>query len=111
MVSITTQRADVGLRADAACVFEAAGSLQRVMANNRLTRLRIPVLGSGHGGLPGEVSLLCMLIAFGELHRKSGHNLREVDIVVFRRGKNYAPSISEVSIKRALDFTNRFLAR
>ena len=110
MVSVTTQRADEGLRADAAYVFESAGSLQRVMANNRLTRLRIPIIGSGHGGLPGEVSLLCMLIAFGELHRKSGHNLKEVNIVVFRCGKNYAPSISEVSIKRSLDFTSRFLA-
>jgi Domain of unknown function (DUF6430) len=110
MVSVTTQRADVGLRANAAYIFEAAESLQRVMANNRLTRLRIPILGSGHGGLRGEVSLLCMLIAFGDLHRKSGHNLKEINIVVFRRSENYAPSISEVSIKRALDFVGRFLA-
>jgi len=51
MISVTTQRADVGLRANAAYVFETAGSLQRVTANNRLTRLRIPILGSGHGGL------------------------------------------------------------
>jgi hypothetical protein len=110
MVSVTTQPADVGLRANAAYVFEAAGSLQRVMANNRLTRLRIPILGSGHGGLQGEVSLLCMLIAFGDLHRKSGHNLKELNIVVFKHSENDAPSISEVSIRRALDFTSRFLA-
>ena len=109
MVSVTTQRADVGLRSDAAYVFEAAKSLQRVMVNHRLTRLHIPILGSGHGGLKGEVSLVCMLIAFGELHRKSGHNLKEVNIVVFRRGENYSPSISELSIKRALDFASRFL--
>ena len=109
MVSVTTQRADVGLHANAAYVFEAAGSLQRMMANNRLTRLRIPLLGSGHGGLQGEVSLVCMLIAFGVLHRKSGYNLKEVSIVVFRPDENAAPSISEVSIKRALEFASCFL--
>jgi hypothetical protein len=109
MVSVTTQRADVGLRADAAYVFEAAESLQRVMANHRLRRLHIPILGSGHGGLREEVSLVCMLIAFGELHRKSAHNLKEVNIVLFRRGENYAPSISEATIKRALEFASRFL--
>jgi len=110
MVSVTTQRADVGLRADAAYVFEAAASIQRVMANHRLTRLYIPILGSGHGGLKGEVSLACMLIAFGELHRKLARNLKEVNIVVFRRNELEAPSVSEVTIRRALDFSSRFLA-
>lgn len=110
MVSVTTQRADVGLRADAAYVFAAASSLLRVMANHRLTRLHLPVLGSGHGGLKAEVSLLCMLIAFGELQRTSALNLKEVTIVVFRSHENAEPSISEVTIKRALDFASRFLA-
>jgi hypothetical protein len=109
MVSVTTQRADVGLRADAANLFKAATSLQRVMANHRLTRLYIPILGSGHGGLKGEVSLVCMLIAFGEL-RKSAHNLKEVNIVVFRSSETSAPIVSEAIIKRALDFASRFLA-
>lgn len=110
MVSVTTQRVNVGLRSDAAYVFEAARSLQRVMANNRLTRLHIPILGSGHGGLKGEVSLVCMLIAFGEVYRQSAHNVKEVNIVVFRRGENYAPSISEARIKHALDFASHFFA-
>lgn len=109
MVSVTTQRADVGLRADAAYLFEAAESLQRVMANNRLTRLNIPILGSGHGGLKGEVSLICMLIAFGELHRKYGRTLKEVNIVVFRRSENHPPSLPVANIERALDFAIRFL--
>ncbi|MFY4730279.1 TIR domain-containing protein [Nitrospira sp. BLG_2] len=110
MVSVTTQRAGVGLRADAAYLFNAVASLQRVMANHRLTRLYTPILGSGHGGLKGEVSLVCMLIAFGELRRKSAHNLKEVNIVVFRGKETSTPSASEVTIKRALDFASRFLA-
>ncbi|MDD5268381.1 MAG: hypothetical protein PHO08_14840 [Methylococcales bacterium] len=80
------------------------------MANNRLTYLYLPVPGSEHGGLKGEVSLVCMLIAFGELHRrKSALNLREVNIVVYKHSENYAPSISEIGVKRALDFVSRLL--
>ena len=109
MVSVTTQRADQGLHAEAAYLFEAAASLQRVMANHRISRLYVPILGSGHGGLNAEVSLVCMVIAFGELRRKSAHNLKEVNIVVFRRGKAYAPSVSEATVRRVLEFAGRFL--
>ena len=68
MVSVTTQRSNEGLRADASYIFEAVRSLQQLMANNRLSCLYIPILGSGHGGLKQEISLACMLIAFGELN-------------------------------------------
>lgn len=103
MVSVTTQRADVGLRSDPAYLFEAVESLQRVMANNRLTRLNVPILGSGHGGLNGAVSLVSMLIAFGELNRKYGHKLKEVNIVVYKKGDDYAPSIPKKGIEHALN--------
>ena len=110
MVAVTTQRTNVGLHADTHYVFQAAESIQCLMANNRLTHLYLPVLGSGHGGLKGEVSLVCMLIAFGELHRrKSAHNLREVNIIVYKRSENDVPSISEIGVKRALDFVSRLL--
>lgn len=110
-VAVTTQRADMGLQADATYIFKAVESIHNIMTNNRLTHLHIPILGSGHGGLKKEVSLICMLIALGELYRKPlGHNLKYVNIVVFRRSANDAPSVSEISIKSALDFTNRLFS-
>jgi hypothetical protein len=110
MVSVTTQRADEGLRADPTCVFSAAAALQRTMANRRLTRVYVPLLGSGHGGLRKEVSLVCMVTAFGELRRKSGHSLREINIVLSRKSESGAPSVSDATVKRVLDFASRFLA-
>jgi len=54
--------------------------------------------------------LACMLIAFNELHRRrSGHHLKNVNIIVFRRDENSNPSIPENSIKRMLAFTSRLL--
>jgi hypothetical protein len=51
-----------------------------------------------------------MVIAFGELRRKSAHNLKEVNIVVFRRTETSKPSVAEATIRRVLDFACRFLA-
>lgn len=109
MVAVTTQRANEGLKADASYIFTAASSVLQLMANNRLSRLHIPILGSGHGGLRQEVSLLCMLIAFGELSRKAWHNLKEVNIVVYRRDSNSQPSVSEVDVEEYLHFAEKHL--
>lgn len=109
MVSVTTQRANEGLKADASYIYKAASSLLQLMANNRLSRLHVPILGSGHGGLRQEVSLMCMLIAFGELSRKTWHNLKEVNIVVYRRDSNSKPSVSETDVEEYLHFAEKHL--
>ncbi len=110
MVAVTTQRKNVGLHAAAHYVFQAIESIQHIMADNRLTSLYLPILGSGHGGLKGAVSLICMLIAFGELHlRGTNHNIREINIIVYKRNGNYTPSISETIVKSSLDLVSRLL--
>ena len=111
MVSVTTQRSNEGLRADASYIFEAAKSLHQLMANNRLSCLYVPILGSGHGGLKQEISLICMLIAFGELHHKYGHNLKEVNIIVYRHSNDSLPSISEKNIEDSLNFARCILTK
>ena len=110
MIAVTTQRADVGLRADASYIFAAAENLFRTMANHRLTRLHIPIIGSGHGGLKSEVSLISMLIAFGELNRMRAYRIRDINIVVFKRDDASEAAVSSGTIRRALDFASRFLA-
>ncbi len=109
MVAVTTQRANEGLKANASYIFAAVSSLLQLMANNRLSCLHVPILGSGHGGLRQEVSLICMLIAFGELSRKVWHNLKKVNIVVYRRDSNSQPSMSEIDVEEYLRFTEKHL--
>ncbi|MEI6332745.1 MAG: TIR domain-containing protein [Pseudanabaena sp. ELA645] len=108
LVSVTTQRANEGLKADTSYIFEAATSLLKLMMNHRLTILHVPIIGSGYGGLKGEISLICMLIAFAELHRRS--NVKEINIIVFRADKASLPSISEASVKRLLSFSANLLS-
>ncbi|MCG8343968.1 MAG: toll/interleukin-1 receptor domain-containing protein [Chlorobiales bacterium] len=110
MIAVTTQRKDVGLRAGASYIFSVAEELHRIMANHRLTHLLIPVIGSGHGGLREEVSLITMLIAFAELSsRLSSRVFRDINIVVYKRDAFTEPSIAPVTILRALNFASRYL--
>lgn len=110
LIAVTTQRADIGLRADVSYIFDAANSIQRVMANHRLRTLIIPVLGSGHGGIKEEVSLVSMLIAFGELNRnRSAYFIKDINIVVFRSDATSDASVSPKTIQSALDFASHYL--
>ncbi len=112
MVSVTTQRKDLGLQAAPAYIFDAAEALCHLMANSRLTRLCVPILGSGHGGLKPEISLVCMLVAFGELAQKpAGRHLRDLNIVIYRAAAGATPIVGEASVRRALDFVSRNIAR
>ena len=109
MVSVSTHRANVGIRADAAYIFACARSLYELMANRRMSRLYIPVMGSGHGGLRPETAVVYMLAAFGELQRRTGSHLKEVNIVVYRRDELADPSISEETVVRLLAFSQLHL--
>lgn len=105
MVAVTTQRANAGLQAKASYIFEAALSLSQLMANHRLTRLYMPVIGSGHGGLKPETGLICLLLAFSELQKQLGHrHLREINFVVYRPNSDAVPIISESSARNLLKF-------
>ncbi len=109
MVSVTTKRAGEGLRAEASNIFSSIESLSVVMADHRLNKIYIPLLGSGHGGLEAEVSLLCMLIAFsGILDKHTGHHVKSINIIIFKKNKNYKPVISSTQVRKALAFTNKF---
>jgi len=109
MLAVTTKRAGEGLRAEARHVLDCVAATHRLMVDRRLSRLYIPVIGSGHGGLKAEASLFCMLIALAEaLQRPSGHHLHEANIVVFRSDAKSDPSISSTTVRRALAFVDAY---
>lgn len=55
-----------------------------------------------------DLSLLCMLLAFGELRRGSGLGLKELNIVVYRNHDAAAPAISEKSIRRTIEVASQY---
>ena len=86
VVSATTERVGISLRAEPHFLYAAVQGIIETMNANRLNSLTMPVLGSGHGGMPLIVALLFNLLALRSiLSEDLGRHIREVRIVVFDR--------------------------
>lgn len=84
LVSATTERTGIGLRAEPHFLYAALEGVVEVMNEHRLTSLTMPVLGSGHGGMPLSIAILFNLLAVRSILAEDlGRKLREVRIVVF----------------------------
>jgi O-acetyl-ADP-ribose deacetylase (regulator of RNase III) len=84
LVSATTERTGIGLRAEPHFLYAALEGIIEVMNERRLSSLTIPVFGSGHGGMPLPIAVLFNILALRSLsaeHR--GVHLRNVRIVIF----------------------------
>jgi O-acetyl-ADP-ribose deacetylase (regulator of RNase III) len=86
LVSATTERASIGLRAEPHFLYAAIQGAVETMNEHRLNALTMPVLGSGHGGMPLAVALLFNLLALRSvLSEDTGRHVRHVRIIVFER--------------------------
>ena len=74
----------IGLRAEPHFLYAALEGIIEVMNERRLDSLTIPVLGSGHGGMPLSIAILFNILAVRNIAREDlGRHLRQVRIVVF----------------------------
>ena len=102
LVSATTERAAVGLRAEPHFLYAAMQGIIETMNANRLYSLVIPVLGSGHGGMPLTVALLFNLLAVRScLASEAGIHMRELRIVIFdgAAAEITRPAVEEVMLR------------
>jgi len=84
LVSATTERTAVGLRAEPHFLYAAMQGIIETMNAQRIYSLVMPVLGSGHGGMPLIVALLFNLLAVRScLANESGLQMKQLRIVIF----------------------------
>lgn len=97
LVSATTERSVVGLRAEPHFLYAAIRGVIETMNANRLNSLVMPVFGSGHGGIAVVVALLFNLLALRScLTEDVGRNIRRVCIVVY---VGDAADVSELALQ------------
>jgi hypothetical protein len=102
-LSVTTKRVGEGLRAEMSHIFDAVKKIQKVAADNRVETVCIPVMGTGHGGLPKEIGLFSLVLAICDgISKPSGHHLKQYNIVIYRANSNGKPSIAVGASKRIL---------
>jgi O-acetyl-ADP-ribose deacetylase (regulator of RNase III) len=86
LVSATTERTGIGLRAEPHFLYAAVEGIVEALNEHRMNSLTMPVLGSGHGGMPFPVAVLFNLLAVRSILADDlGRHLRKVRIVVSER--------------------------
>jgi O-acetyl-ADP-ribose deacetylase (regulator of RNase III) len=83
LVSATTDRTGIGLRAEPHFLYAAVEGVVEVLNEHRMNSLTMPVLGSGHGGMSFPVAVLFNLLAVRSILADDlGRHLTEIRIVV-----------------------------
>lgn len=83
LVSATTQRTGIGLRAEPHFLYAVVEGIIEKLNDHRMKSLTMPVMGSGHGGMPFPIAVLFNLLAIRSILADDlGHHLKEVRIVV-----------------------------
>ena len=104
LVSATTERTGVGLRAEPHFLYAALEGVIETMNEHRLSSLVMPVLGAGHGGIPLPIAILFNLLAVRSILTEDiGRHMREIRIVVFDG------NIEEVTPAMMRHITNQFM--
>lgn len=108
-LAVTTVTEKEGIECEATNILNAVKELHKLMNIRRIDSVILPLIGSGHGGLRPQISLLCTLIAFAEcLTKPSGHHIKNIRIVVYKETKHAKPAISQWEIRRLLAFTKKY---
>jgi O-acetyl-ADP-ribose deacetylase (regulator of RNase III) len=103
LVSVTEQRAGLGLYSNTAFVYKAVSEVYKKIIDNRIKNVYIPLIGSGHGGLSKRVAFLALVTAFSELiKRDSGNKIETFNIVIYTNKKDM--DIPPKIVKRILRF-------
>ena len=103
LAAVTIKRAGAGLRCYPQYLYAAVREINKVINDYRLSELTMPVMGSGHGGVPAELALLHTLLAISAVVNDfERSHLKRINIVVFQRDARSDPSIPRAIVRRTL---------
>lgn len=103
-LSVTHLLENRNIKAYSKNIFLAFHGINTMMQKKSMSKVFLPLLGSGHGGLSPKISLLCLLISCTELIKKGdGNRLKDVNVVIYKP-ENSAPAISFEETKKIIKF-------
>jgi hypothetical protein len=81
-------------------------SVSRIMNDQKITDLHVPLLGAGHGDMASEVALLCLALSL----TRAPH-VRNAEIVVHRRSPESDPDVTAAEVRKILAFASCAVTR
>lgn len=90
LVASTSKKKAVGFKANPTSICECTRQIFEITADQRISTLRMPILGSGHGALPINSALLLQLTAIKHYFTLFSH-IKSVDIIVLEKDVGEIP--------------------
>lgn len=94
LVSVTTKRKNEGIKSDPSFISKGILEVFKFSADKKLTKLYMPVLGSGHGGVDFSISLYSLLLeVIYNLKYNKFHHVKEINLIVYDPEKKLLKSV------------------
>jgi len=95
--AVTQNNPGIGIQADAIGVISSIKNALSLCSENKYSSVTLPIIGSGHGGMKPNISLMLICIQyFLSLYHSQNHHVKELEIIVFDRNKRLKNDIDEV---------------
>lgn len=99
--AVTKQDSKSGIQSSISALMLASENIQKILIEERIEKIYMPLLGSGHGGLSDKVSLFSLILSFSN-YAKIKQN-KEINIIVFQKNKKSKADISKKDIVRTIN--------
>jgi O-acetyl-ADP-ribose deacetylase (regulator of RNase III) len=82
MTASTLRKEKVGIKAEPSTICECIRKIFEFTSDKKISKFRMPVLGSGHGGLDINEALLFLVHAVKYYSERVYHHVKQIDIVI-----------------------------
>jgi O-acetyl-ADP-ribose deacetylase (regulator of RNase III) len=97
--AVTQDNPDIGIQADSIGILSSIKKAISLCSENRYSSITMPIIGTGHGGMKPNISLMLICIQyFLSVYHSQNHHVRELSIIVFDQGKRLKNDIDEAVV-------------
>ena len=82
MTASTFREEKVGIKAEPNIICDCVGKIFEFTADKKISKFRMPVLGSGHGGLDINEALALLMISIKYYSENSFHHVKQTEIII-----------------------------
>jgi O-acetyl-ADP-ribose deacetylase (regulator of RNase III) len=101
--AVTQDIPSIGIQANAIGIISSIKNVISLCSEKRYSSVTMPIIGTGHGGIKPNISLVLICIQyFLSVYHSQNHHVRELSIIVFDQGKQLKNDINEavMSLKK-----------
>jgi O-acetyl-ADP-ribose deacetylase (regulator of RNase III) len=94
--AVTQDNSGIGIQANAIGIINSIKNALSLCSENRYSSITMPIIGTGHGGIESNISLMLICIQyFLSVYHLQNYHVKELVIIVFDNDKRLRNDIDE----------------